>query len=82
MPDPRQATRRVGLEGGRNTSPWTSFHPVSSRASSLHGSWCENVCDGGYVDMHVVGKANQLLIPVVPSNVSPQSAHNDKSQDP
>ena len=55
--------------------------PCFLKGIILEGRWCENTCNGGYVDMHVVGEANQLLIPVVPSNVSPQSAHNDKSQD-
>ena len=34
MPDPRQAVSRVGWRGGRKTSPWTSFQPVSSSVSS------------------------------------------------
>ena len=42
---------------------------------------CVDLCVGGCVDLCEGGKANQLLILVVPSNVSPQSAHNDESQD-
>ena len=37
MPDPRQAVSRVGWRGGRKTSPWTSFQPVSSSVSSWWG---------------------------------------------
>ena len=37
MPDPRQAVSRVGWRGGRKTSPWTSFQPVSSSVSSWGG---------------------------------------------
>ena len=37
MPDPRQAVSRVGWKGGRKTSPWTSFQPVSSSVSSWRG---------------------------------------------
>ena len=40
-----------------------------------------DLCEGGCVDLCVGGKANQFLVLVVPSNVSPQSAHNDESQD-
>ena len=37
MPDPRQAVSRVGWRGGRKTSPWTSFQPISSSVSSWRG---------------------------------------------
>ena len=30
MPDPRHEVSGVRWRGGRNTSTWTSFHPVSS----------------------------------------------------
>ena len=37
MPDPRQAVSRVGWRGGRKTSPWTRFQPVTSSVSSWGG---------------------------------------------
>ena len=34
IPEPRNTLSSIGWAGGRNTSPWTSFHPVSSNVSS------------------------------------------------
>mmetsp|Transcript_205 Transcript_205/g.541 ORF Transcript_205/g.541 Transcript_205/m.541 type:complete len:260 (-) Transcript_205:865-1644(-) len=43
IPDPMKTASSEACFGGRNTSPYTSFHPVSSRASSrassLWSSW-------------------------------------------
>jgi hypothetical protein len=33
VPIPTSAERNIKLRGGRNTSPWTSFHPDSSLTS-------------------------------------------------
>ena len=33
-PFPTKTDKSIPLRGGRNTSPWTSFHPNSSCASS------------------------------------------------
>lgn len=39
-PEPRKIERSMGLPGGRNTSPWMSFHPESScTSSSVRSSW-------------------------------------------
>ena len=38
IPDPMTAANNLLLNGGLNTSPWTSFHPVSSMLSSLYSS--------------------------------------------
>ena len=38
IPAPMRDARSLARCGGRNTSPWTSFQPVSSRMSSPSGS--------------------------------------------
>lgn len=38
MPDPMTAAKSLGYRGGLKTSPCTSFHPDSSRASSIPSS--------------------------------------------
>lgn len=37
-PEPTRTERKRGMAGARNTSPCTSFHPVSSCASSTDSS--------------------------------------------
>ena len=38
MPEPTSEASILVYLGGRNTSPWTSFHPVSSNVSSYNGN--------------------------------------------
>ncbi|KAG5460314.1 MAG: hypothetical protein BJ554DRAFT_7654 [Olpidium bornovanus] len=38
-PVPAMTERSIGFAGGRNTSPWTSFHPESSCTSSWASIW-------------------------------------------
>lgn len=39
VPEPRKTDSSIPFLGGRKTSPWTSFHPNSSWASSWRERW-------------------------------------------
>ena len=45
IPEPRKALSSMGWFGGRNTSPWTNFHPVSSNVSSCKCKWRDKTVD-------------------------------------
>ena len=60
MPVPREAQSRMGWGGGRRTSAWTSFQPLSSCRSSLSCSlylqWSHGAIAGEHEGHHKGGQ--------------------------